>query len=567
MQLLKTMAEVVDDEFHTVQGSTVHIKGSKDLGNFILSKCGPTVDLNDTIPVYPPVLKPIEQFMDGFENVLSAEEKAEIGNWQHSSLIDDPDLQSEALLAFAEPRDETVNFDDVWDMAVSMLWTNDNELREKEPLSEEALYDLPTNRNASGVLPLDPMFGKVQGSKEEMIDAATKVALSYKRLSPCTVSAKPEVLKKGKKVRYIVLEPQNLFLLSMFYFWDHIKIHGPVVNGDCRGLSTMRGGSLKPWYHLLFAICHEDGIEFEDALKVLKDVGINESDKTKWEYTVNTSTAWAFVLWMMAVVKPDQSDKKTFSNLLAHQLIPYIQISGQSAFPAYGRMISGTAFTLLRNCFMHSAAVQTTLLNIQRHDGKLGGCGCRFCEECEFQVDERQIRLLSAFNVVGDDFLGINYEAQGFNKMVDILAGTITKTEILPAFGEPGQRTAKFLQRQLRVKDGRLSTFRDWRRLVGKLMNGSSRVNPEDFTASVLAMAFEAGDNEQAYDIAKRLYDASSEEIQNYNEFLLNLEEHALDGQILETSGTLPPFSAIKILQNENQKAICELMVDWRHRF
>lgn len=408
LALLRNMYEQVADDVWCVQGSIVSHKGNPDLGRKLTSGI-PCVSLEDNIPVDPAPVKHSPTGRGAFDAALDPEDEHILSDWVHSGDVLDPELQIKALKGYTAIDDSEVDLDEVWELVIAQLWLSDEEPEYAEALTKEGLYKLPINRNSSGVLPLDPLDGKVCGSKEEMIDPAVTLAMDYTLLSPMTVSAKPEVIKVGKKVRWIVMEAMHLFLLCAFFFHSFVRRHGCVVDADCRGLSSMQGGSLKPWLHMILGLQHIGSKSFGAALDQLADLGLSESDKKGWDVSLNKNSAFAFVIVMHYLVRPSPVDVYRFANLMAHQLVPYVQLHGSLCVPIYGKVASGCFFTAYRNTKTHAAGFQRVLMAVQEHDDQL--CpGCKYCGVVP-QLTEEELKIVSHYNVMGDDFLGPNIAA------------------------------------------------------------------------------------------------------------------------------------------------------------
>uniref|UniRef100_A0AB38ZK18 RNA-dependent RNA polymerase n=1 Tax=Crocidura shantungensis ribovirus 3 TaxID=3139538 RepID=A0AB38ZK18_9VIRU len=562
--LLKITSFQISSVTYLVQGSIMAERGDMELGLFLKQSIPKQITLKDTIKKDPCRLKPIAAPNLPLE-ILTDEERAQVDQWGHSSQIVDAELRSRAITMFVKEKEQLDDEDydeELWLQFVSMVVLSDDEIRDVPPVTKDDLLSVPINKNSSGLLALDPCDGIVHGTKEGMIDVAADLAMDARPvLIPHTLSPKWEALKKGKKLRYIVLQEFRLFLLSFYFFGDMVKKHGRVVNSDAVGLSLMNGDMLKPWLNMIMGIMNHDECEFEEALNKLEEIGCNESDKSQWEYELLNHCMEAYTLYLASTRTPAPPDLKRFCNVLAHQLCPYIQFADNQAFPALGKVTSGSFFTTKGNTKIHGAGVQSAVLTIQKHNGIMGdeNCGCFVCRGLPSRVvfTERDIYLVCLCVITGDDYLGPNIHSEIFNKIIDLKLGSITKTEVLPAFGEPGVECAKFLQHSVRKEGNRLTSFRETGRILGKLYNGDARLDPASLIEALHSAALEAGDNPRVNDLMHQLYDwvIDSKDFEEFSDALIEAGESYMP---------VPPpsLNTVVNLQNELNRAAFDLAAD-----
>jgi len=562
--MLQAAAEELREMVWVNQGCYISNQGDRHVGDFLLEKYTETIQLYDTAPTNPGRLKGDAGPKEEYRKMLTQEELEMLELYELSNDVNDLERETKAISMFIDEAKDDIDLDALWDLTVSQIWKDaDGKPRNAEKISHEKLYQLPTNKNAAGNLPLDPGFGSVKGSKELMVDAAVDLAMTYDRLSPCSTSPKSEVIKKGKKIRQIVLEPQHLYLLGMHFFGKDIKVHGQVVDGDARGLSSLSGGSLKPIMNQVIHIQHYEQKTYEEALDRLQEIGINESDKSEWEYRLNFTSAVSFALYLIWKVRPHKDDNKKFANLLAHQVCPYIQFAGNHCRPVPGRQISGTVFTLFKNCKLHDAGVSVALGKIQDAiEGRDDEVKTQLESHNEWGLTINDLRIASAYVVLGDDYHGPAIAMNTLNEQVDKVLGSLTKSEHVQTFADGETEGAKFLQKQVRRVGNKLFPFRSTGRLLGKVFNGTAQQNPAHMCAALISMAYDAGCNERVNEIARQTY-ALVKESEGVDELEVNEHLNAYIQRGLVNDAKVPCIHAITALEADNAKAYFEVLTNF----
>lgn len=563
-EVIKYFGKLLSNKVWYIQGGLMSRKGNNELGLFIHKQIpeDKRIELLDVDPTNPPdqPLVDKENYIELDEEHFFPEEKNDINNWHYTDEITDFDLRTEALTSMLFEHDaleEEDYLNELWNLTVIQVWLSNDEQQEVKKITKEGLYSLPITENSSGLLPLDSTEGLVNGSKTLMADAAVDCAMFNDQISVTTMSRKREVVKKGKKARYIFLEPQNLYLLNSYFFQKSVKRHGHVCDGDGRGLSMMNGDMLKPWLNMMCALSSVKNLELEESLDYLDNLGCNESDKTKWEYLLREHVTQSFELYRIWEVKPHEDDIIKFANILAHGCCPYIQYHNNWCVPGKGKVASGTFETARKNTMMHRAGFQRALMIVIEHDYKIGkDCKCRFCKrigkEVNFTKDE--ILLASAYVCMGDDFLGLNIHSEVLNTITDEVLGSCTKTEVLPAFGKPGVACAKFLQRSVRREGNRLTVFRDTNRLLGKFYHGAARLDYESILDALRSLALDCGDNERVNEIARHQFD-----------YILGSPDFKEFEQNVGSLDKTPPekLNTVVWLQNQLNRALFDMASNW----
>lgn len=170
---------------------------------------------------------------------------------------DVPDLSLQAQ-GYTElvARDPTpFDFDVFWDiflrMAADLPLDADGEIAQiaVPDITVPALMSQKQTSSSAGLLPLVTLLGSPSGNKKEMQASATMVNKKVLHHDgppdslPFKPTAKPEVIKKGKKVRVIYNESQANYMVLKHVFGDIVSLKRDPASGRCIGMSSHEGAS------------------------------------------------------------------------------------------------------------------------------------------------------------------------------------------------------------------------------------------------------------------------------------------------------------------------------------
>lgn len=452
----------------------------------------------------------------------------EIETYHHSSEETDLNLMVKGYTVLHERPAMACEFEEFYQVFVRMALEVPGVLEDIPDLRLGDLLDQPQPSSSSGLLPLNSLFGACQGSKKEMHCAASAVNqadVCWKTVPGCIPNkpvGKDEVIRKGKKVRTIMVESQANAMVLRHFFEKTVSIDRDIPRGRAIGLSSL-GGSFKIIVMRWFSIVSKHlELDWNAFLLWLAEQPINESDKSAWESSTNELDGLPYVIYMLLSIRnvDDPTSQKLLSRAIADYINPPVQLDGDLIAFAPWRVASGSYFTAHGNTFRHWLMCQWVCDYIERHNNFLGSslCSCKVCvrfvdeDWFEGSVTALELDLMRAFFVMGDDFIGLGYHMQAFNSILDFVFGTTTKAErkrffSTPSLAEPeGCEFLKkhfFLDTSFRTYNVR--TFRAPGRLLAKLIKGRAATRPETFRVACLSALWEIGYNKPLYEIVRAM--------------------------------------------------------------
>lgn len=450
---------------------------------------------------------------------------AEIDVYHHSSEETDLDLVSQGYTVLLEREPKDFDFDVFYDLFLRVS-LDVSETVDVEPFTINGQCDVVQPNSSCGALPLNTIFGCPTGTKKQMqhsaiaVNEATLAWGGVPGVLPYKPVGKDEVIKKGKKVRTIMIEPQPDVMVLKHAFERKVGVEKRIPRGRAIGLSTVGGGfkvMLMRWF-LIWSEEFRGG--WNEFLGWISEQPFSESDKTSWESSTNETDGMAYLLALMLDVDLCSSDHALLARAIAGYMNPAIQIDDNMVYYAPWRVPSGSYLTAHGNTERHWLMANWVCDFFEDH-GSAGrvGCGCRYCELiCNVEgfgekVTPLELRFLRAYFVMGDDFIGFGYHAVVFNTLMDAVFGTSTRQCVKQFFSIPSLEEptgVEFLKKHFYL-DRTHSTwnvrcFRAPGRLLAKLFHGRARKKQSTFKAAILSGIWDCGANRQLYDILRGLF-------------------------------------------------------------
>uniref|UniRef100_A0A023EYT4 Uncharacterized protein n=1 Tax=Triatoma infestans TaxID=30076 RepID=A0A023EYT4_TRIIF len=463
------------------------------------------------------------------DEVVPPKLKENIKGYIHSSHVDDLSLQAAGYTVLTEKEPLTHDFDTFYMMFVRMALESPR-VEQSDPgaVDPAVLMSQQVTSSSAGLLPLNTAFGNPVGNKKEMQASATSVNIYDSGVFlPGCLPAKPapkdEVLKRGKKVRTIMVESESNFQILKHFFEDQVSRTRDVVGGSAIGLSSMGGGFKSiffNWYWVFLKYFPDT--PWNEFCEWLDKQFADESDKTAWESSTNMVDGMTFLIELLVSlpVVSDKISRKLLARALADYANPPVQIDSDKVYFAPWRVCSGSYFTAKGNTRRHWYFVQFVCDFVELHDHHFGGldCSCNWCKKlCALEgfgtpITKFQLDMIRACIILGDDFLAIN-DKPVFGLFIDAIFGTTTKTHFKKIFSTPSLEEpegAEFLKKHFFL-DKTFATFniRSFRaptRLLAKLSLGRSTESRSTFKAAVLSAIWECGYNKPLYDILADLF-------------------------------------------------------------
>lgn len=499
---------------------------------------------------------------------LGSSVQEEIGKYHHSSMEKDLAKQAEGFTVLVEKPQLDHDFEDFYVMFVRTALEGARvPLHENEAITPATMMSQQVTGSSSGLLPMCTIFGGALGSKKEMQAAATSVNVMDADLPvpgclPAKPSAKDEVIKKGKKVRTIMVESESNFLVLKHFCEDFVTRTQDIARGEGIGMSTLNGGYkviFMRWYWVYLQYHPRDN--WHDFLNWVEKQKADESDKTAWESSTNMVDGMCFLFELLFTIAdlPDPVSKKLMSRALADFANPPVQIDADKVYFAPWRVLSGSYFTAKGNTKRHRYMVSWVCDFIEMHDMRAGDekCVCRWCprlkhlEKFGTAFSPQQLDMIRASFILGDDFIALNDNCV-FGKILDEVFGTTTKTHFKPVFSKSGlfePDGCEFLKRHFFL-DRQFSTwnvrsFRAPGRLLAKLFHGRSSASGDTFKAALLSAVWECGYNRPLYEVLKILWNEI--EVKDPAVFNRKLDEFVKRTPAVAGSTTtwLPEFATI----------------------
>lgn len=452
----------------------------------------------------------------------------EVEKYHHSSCETNIDLMVKGYTVLHDAPPLEADFDDFYHMFIRMALEVPEVTEDVPDLNVGELLDQPQPSSSCGLLPLNSLFGACQGSKKEMHCAASAVnqADVCDTTVPGCIPNKPvgkdEVIKKGKKVRTIMVESQANGMVLRHYFEKTVSLDRDIPGGKAIGLSSVGGGFkmiVMRWFQI---VTKELGLDWNAFLTWLSEQPINESDKKAWESSTNELDGLPYVIFMLLTIRDveDPTSQRLLSRALADYINPPVQLDGDLVAFAPWRVASGSYFTAHGNTYRHWFMGQWVCDFIERHQNRVGclDCVCKVCVKFKDAtwfaeaVTPLELQLMRAFFVMGDDFIGLGYHMEGFNAILDYVFGTTTVGHEKRFFSEPSlaePEGCEFLKKHFHL-DKTFSTwnvriFRAPGRLLAKLLKGRATQRTDTFRVACLSALWEIGYNRQLYEIVRRI--------------------------------------------------------------
>lgn len=477
--------------------------------------------------------KPLTKFKGACKEVIGAFEDVPARfyeNYHHSSHETNISLLASGYTVLVEKPSRPADYDTFKLMFIRMALESPKiEVEPRAPIRPETMMSEGVTSSSAGLLPLNSMFGNAVGNKKEMQAPATAVnwndALNHiPGCLPAKPCAKDEVIKKGKKVRTIMVESEANFLVWKHFFEDVISKARELESGSAIGLSTLGGGFKQiflDWYWVFLR--HFPSTDWNQFLDWLDKQTADESDKTAWEASTNMldGLVYAVSLLVRIPVITDRVSLKLLSRAFADYFNPAVQIDAEKVFFAPWRILSGSYPTAHGNTHRHRIMVLYLCDSIELHDFHVGlpGCACIFCERCQEvpgfgrEVSPLSLDLLRAAKILGDDFIAVSEFPIG--PFLDNMFGTTTKGQLRPVFSSPGleePQGMEFLRKHFyldkRFKTYNVRSFRAAERVLAKLYHGRSSADKSTFKAALLSAMWEGGYNRPLYDILSTMWDS-----------------------------------------------------------
>lgn len=499
------------------------------------------------LPGLPPVHPEVENQISYTRSLLPAETNAVIDSYCHSSTVKDLDLVSEGFTVLTEKpplqSDDDVMFMMFVRASLDLPYVDGNPVTlAVPPVSIDTLLGQEQTSSSCGLIRLDEKYGQRSGTKHEMTVSAALVNehdMHGTYVPPCNpykTSLKSEVIKKGKKVRGIQLESQCNFQILKHFSEAFVAGWKDPADNSVVGMST-RNGDFKTIFMDWWGVYrdHYPGTTWNQFLEIIETKKLHESDKSAWEASVQEQDGWIFVTWLLACIElPScEKSKKILSRALADYINPAMLVDLNSVYSVPWRVASGSYWTTFGNTRRHAIMVKCICDFLEIHDYSYGkpNCTCVFCRICidvgaSGSMEPVDLALLRRFKVLGDDFLALNPLPEQFDRVLDAMCGTTTKTVVRKTFGEPSLSdadSAEFLRRHFYLDKSQrvynVRTFRSPGRLFAKLFHGSNRSSREKFYAATMSALMDCGFNAEVY---RLLFDMLH--LQNVNEETLEAE-------------------------------------------
>lgn len=489
--MLDQIATEVMSNIDNIQGSYVSSVGREDLGKLVLSKAKYVFEVPETPEYAPGVL--MKGGGSDQDHILE-EHLGGCAGYVNSRDVDDPALLTQGLTQLIDDYEPPTDDDaqEVLEMLVGLLATSKSNVKHVEPISAPVLAKYPVGDTSAGAVNLRPTRGPSTGTKRQFVTASAVAAASSTQLLNYVMFPKPEVIKVGKKVRQIVVEPLPIYQKFWHFFGHVVKQHSYVADGFVNGLSKVRGD-----FQQIYWCMYYDECVFQPELthqEFFSTLSLSEDDKQAWEATVNRNSCYAAILQLLCDVVTEDSDH--LAQVFAHYAAPVIKTLGHKCFMVPFKVPSGSFLTLHFNNARHKSGVLRVASVLRQHGMAWSseGCDCKYCAlGFKGTVSERDLSRIVGGAIQGDDRIRLSFEPKhdtdrfvaGF---VDAALGSKT---IVSSGGE-------FLRTKVRYCPDTDNLFisRDSDRIYAKLRHGdASRRGPENLLSAVASALMEAGDN------------------------------------------------------------------------
>lgn len=372
-------------------------------------------------------------------------------------------------------------------------------------------------QSSCGLLPLNSIYGVCGGGKKAMQNSAVAVNLAAEVWGgvpgclPYKPAGKDEVIKKGKKVRTIMVESQSNYMVLRHFFGGVVSDERRIPEGRGIGISSVGGSAKIPfmrWFHT-WSKYHQGG--WNEFCEFMESKILSESDKTAWEASTNEADGLAYLLGLLMGVDISGSDI-LLARALSDYVNPPVQIDGDLVYFSPWRVPSGSYLTAHGNTERHWLMARWVVEFFKEHGGAgTSGCGCGRCAlVCDVEgfgdrFSSEELEYLSEYTVMGDDFIGWGKGHAVFNRLMDLTFGTETKNVAKPAFSQNFDEPegVEFLRKHYHLdktqRTFNIRVFREPKRLLAKLYHGGAKASVAGFRAAVLSAIWDNGANPTVY--------------------------------------------------------------------
>nr|QIQ61201.1 MAG: putative RNA dependent RNA polymerase [Sina virus] len=477
--------------------------------------------------VHPDVARVVKEL----EDELPVDVKTDYDEYLYSADVDDIVLQAKGYTVLCEKPPRDADFDQWYEMFLRMaVQQPEVEPLHIPPVTVEKLMDQTQANSSAGLLNLNSLFGECIGTKKQMQAGAAAINLNdlqgknraFPSAQLCKPAGKLEVIKKNKKVRTIQVESQADFMI-LKYYGEHFVTESDVPSGRAIGLSTLRGDFKQiifTWYKIWL---HYNNGSWNKFLDWLDHAPISMSDKTAWESSTNAVDGSIYVWkYLLSFTTPrDPNADRVLARALADYMNPAIQIDKDKVYFAPWRIASGSYLTADGNTRRHMSMTDWICDFLETHGNEFQArddCTCIGCRCLRDNPDiggsyqPMDIDLLRHSFKLGDDDISINPHPYAWDKFMDAVFGTTTKSEETKFFSQPGlfkPEGAEFLKKHFYLDKSsgtwNVRIFRAPARLLAKLCKGSSNTDNARFYVACQSALWECGYNKPLYDLVRRM--------------------------------------------------------------
>lgn len=300
-----------------------------------------------------------------------------------------------------------------------------------------------------------------------------------------------EFMPKNKDQRKIFCECTTQYIILQIVFGGVIYRERNIFNGSAQNLSL--GGNTG----LQFVQKLTPDVDWSKpgALKKAKEIlsqenSLAESDKSSWEYLVSFVAKCLIVSELLLMTDFEEYMYAPLEAALASFLCPLVAVAGDKVIAAPNFMPSGSFFTLWVNTEIHRLFINAFYSFCIKFDHELPSwCDWRYAEQIELPECVTDLETLKTWIksvvVQGDDFESRNLFDGYFDKWVDLVFGTKTKSKT----GNFEQ--VRFLQRQIRWEGNLPMLTYDQARAAIKVC--APRTDVKDLGSAIKSIALSVG--------------------------------------------------------------------------
>lgn len=258
-----------------------------------------------------------------------------------------------------------------------------------------------------------------------------------------------EYIKKSKDQRKIFCECTTQNVILQMVFGGVIYRERNIYNGSAQNLSLGGNTGLQFVQKLTPDVDWSKPDALDKAKEILEqDDSLAESDKSSWEYLVSFVSKCLIVAELLLMTDFEEYMYAPLEAALASFLCPLVAVAGDKVIAAPNFMPSGSLLTLWGNSETHRLCVNAFYSFAIKFGYKLPEWECfRYAELIELPETVTDLETLKTWikSVIlqGDDFKSRNLFGKYFDKWVDLVFGTKTKTKT------GNHKEVKFLQRSI----------------------------------------------------------------------------------------------------------------------